>query len=125
MIPFGYDTVTLVQRTETVVDGLKQARYSRAVLTGCSWRYTLRNNREAEVIAPIDGVICRVPAGQAVPHAGDLMILGDVAVTVQSGADYQRLIERYRDSGGAFVVTSVADNARPGMPMPHYAAKGQ
>ena len=40
-----------------------------------------------------------------------------MAVTVNGGADYQQLIERYRGQDGAFVVASVSDNARPGMPL--------
>ena len=132
MIPFGNETVTLIQRTEAVVNGKTRVTYSKATLTGCSWRrkrrlYKSDNSRvnSDNAFLSDEEVTCRVPVGQSVPRAGDLMILGDVDVTVQSGADYQGLIERYRDSGGAFVVTSVADNARPGMPMPHYAAKGQ
>ena len=123
MIPFGSETVTLVQRTEAVVNGKKAVGYSVAKLTGCSWQRTLRYNREAEVLAPYEGIVCRVPAGQTVPHANDLLILGNVAVTVDGGVDYQRVIEQYRGSTGAFVAASVSDNARPGMPMPHYAVR--
>ena len=101
MIPFGNETVTLVQRTETVVNGKTQATYATAKLTGCSWQRTLRYIREGEVMAPTEGIVCRVPAGQTVPHAGDLMILGDVTVSASSGADYQRLIEQYRGTDGA------------------------
>lgn len=36
MIPFGNETVTLVQRTETVVNGKTQVTYQAAKLTGCS-----------------------------------------------------------------------------------------
>ena len=123
MIPFGNETVTLVQRNETVVNDKSAASYSVAKLTGCSWRRSSGILREAETLRPYEGVTCRVPAGQAVPHAGDLLILGDVSVSVTSGADYQRLIEQYRGTDGAFVAASVADNARPGMPLPHYAAR--
>ena len=117
MIPFGSETVTLVQRIEDTVNGKKHITYRTAKLSGCSWRRTLRHNREGEVLATYEGVTCRVPAGQTAPHAGDLLILGDVAVTVTGGADYQQLIERYRGQDGAFVVASVSDNARPGMPL--------
>lgn len=123
MIPFGNETVTLVQRAEATENGRKKAVYSVARLTDCSWRRTQRWSREGEVLVPGEGITCRVPVGQAVPHAGDLMILGDVTVTVNSGADFQRLIEQYRGADGAFVVASVADNARLGMPLPHYAAR--
>ena len=130
-IPFGNEVVTLVQRAENVVDGKTRVTYSKATLTGCSWRrkrrlYKSDNSRVNSDNAFLGGeeITCRVPSGQAVPRVGDLMILGDVAVTVTSGADYQGLIERFSEADGAFVVTSVADNARPGMPMPHYAARG-
>ena len=78
---------------------------------------------QLEAQAPYTGITCRIPAGQTAPKPGDLLILGAVAVTVNSGADYQALIERYRGAEGAFVVASVADNARAGMPLPHYAAR--
>ena len=38
MIPFGNENVTLVQRAENVVDGKTRVTYSKATLTGCSWR---------------------------------------------------------------------------------------
>ena len=123
MIPFGNETVTLVRRVEAKENGRTAVRYETAALTGCSWRRTQRWSREGEVLVPGEGITCRVPAGQTAPKSGDLMILGDVAVTVTGGADYNRLIEQYRDSDGAFVVASVSDNNRPGMPMPHYAAR--
>lgn len=123
-IPFGNETVTLVQRTESVVSGRTSVTYSAAKLTGCSWRRTTRITRTDNAMLAEEVMTCRVPAGQTKPKTGDLMILGDVTVTVKSGADYQQFIESYRDSDGAFVVSSVSDNARPGMPMPHYAARG-
>ena len=123
MIPFSNDTVTLVRRSETKASGRTQVNYTVEVLTGCSWRRVSNVVREGETLRAIEGITCRVPANQTRPCAGDLMILGDVAVTVNSGADYQRLIEQYRGTDGAFVVASVADNARPGMPLPHWAAR--
>ena len=123
-IPFGNETVTLVQRLENIVNGRTQVTYETATLTGCSWRRTTRITRTDNAMLTEEVMICRVPAGQTKPKTGDLMILGDVTATVQSGADYQQLIESYRGSDGAFVVSSVSDNARPDMPMPHYAARG-
>ena len=123
MIPFGNDTVTLVRRVETVADGRMRAAYTVSRLFGCSWKRTQGVRMEGEVLVPYAGITCRVPGNQTAPKSGDLMILGVVDVTVNSGADYQALIERYRGADGAFVVASVADNARPGMPMPHYAAR--
>lgn len=126
-IPFGNETVTLVKRTEKTIAGKSMAVYSSATLKGCSWRRVARKTTRNVInhdgaFTPVEQLVCRVPAGQGKPEPGDLMILGDVAVTVTSGTDYQSLIEKYRDSDGAFVVTSVQDNARPEMPMPHYKA---
>ncbi len=123
-IPFGNETVTLVQRNESTVSGRTTVTYATVTLTGCSWRRTTRITRTDNAMLTEEVMICRVPAGQEKPKTGDLMILGDVTVTVTSGADYQRLIETYRESDGAFVVSGVSDNARPGVPMPHFAARG-
>ena len=123
MIPFGNDTVTLVRRVETVADGRTRAAYTVSRLFGCSWKRTQGVRMEGEVLAPYEGIVCRVPVDQTKPKPGDLMILGDVTVTVTGGADFQRLVEQYRDTDGAFVVAAVADNARSGSPLPHYAAR--
>lgn len=123
-IPFGNDTVTLVRRTETLVNSKTHATYSTAKLTGCSWRRTTRIVRNDNALIKEESVVCRVPVGQTRPSTGDLMILGDVAVTVTSSFQYQQLIDQYKGADGAFVVTSVKDNARPEMPMPHWAARG-
>lgn len=125
MIPFGEETVTLVRRIEGKDTNNRTAvSYETARLIGCSWRRTTRLVRDGSAVFAAEALICRVPAGQTKPRPGDLMILGVADVTITSGADYQSLIEEYRDSDGGFVVTSVKDNARPGMPIPHYAARG-
>ena len=51
MIPFGSETVTLVQRIEDTINGKKHITYRTAKLSGCSWRLILRHNREGEVLA--------------------------------------------------------------------------
>lgn len=125
MIPLGNETVTLVRRTEgTDGNGRTAVTYSAVELTGCSWRRTTRVVRIDNAMTPEESLVCRSPANQAKPRIGDLMILGRADVVVTSGAQFQRLIEQYRGSDGAFVVESVKDNARPDMPMPHYAARG-
>ena len=124
MIPFGNETVTLVRRSEEVRNGKTAVGYAAIRLTGCSWRRTQGVRRSDNAVLDVETVICRVPADQTRPHTGDLMILGDVTVEITGGADYQRVIEQYRRDDGAFFVSSVRDNARPGMPLPHYAAKG-
>lgn len=116
--------MTLVHRVTEKADGRTQTRYERHLLIGCSWQRVHRYTRDGEVLVPGEGITCRIPAKQTRPGPGDLLILGDVVVTVNSGADFQSLIEQYREAGGAFVVTSVSDNNRPGVPMPHFAARG-
>lgn len=122
-IPFGHDTVTLISRTENVAGGKTQVSYAAQVLTGCSWKRSRSWRRDGEDLVPYEGITCRVPCTQARPKPGDLMILGEVSAEVASYAQYQALIEQYAATGGAFVVASVADNARPGMPLPHWAAR--
>lgn len=122
-IPFGNETVTLVRRTETMVGGKTHVTYSRVTLTGCSWRRARRWQRDGEFLVPVESVVCRIPASQTKPSVGDLLILGNVAVTVTSGMDYQRVIEQYAGQDGAFMVASVSDNTRPGMPLPHWVAR--
>ena len=119
MLPFGSESVTLIKRTETKTNGKTTVSYTTHHLQGCTWRRVRRWQREAEVLVPYEGITCRVPAGQTAPHAGDLMILGNVDETVTGYAQYQALIEKYAD-GGAFVVASVSDNTRPGTPLPHF-----
>ena len=123
-IPFGNETVTLVQKVSSVTDGKTHISYQTSTLTGCSWRRTTKRVLIGDAVQYREVVICRIPHDQIKPNTGDLLILGAVAVTVTSGADYNVLIEKYRDSDGGFVVSSVSDNARPGDPLPHYAAKG-
>ena len=123
MIPFGNESVTLIRRTETKVNGKTTVSYTTEHLQGCSWKRARRWQREGESIVPYEGITCRIPAGQTAPQAGDLLILGNVSETVTGYAQYQALIEKYAGGDGAFVVASVADNARTGMPLPHFAVR--
>ena len=122
MLPLSNEAVTLIKRSETKTDGKTTVSYTTHHLQGCSWRRTRRWQREAEAIVPYEGITCRVPAGQTAPHVGDLMILGTVSETVTTYAQYQALVEKYTGDG-AFVVASVSDNARPGLPLPHWAVR--
>lgn len=124
MIPFSNETVTLIRRTESTVDGKTQIAYETVTLTGCSWHRSVSLTRTGEAFERVETISCRSPADQTKPQAGDLMILGDVDVTVTSGIQYNALIESYADSDGAFVVRRVKDNARTGFPMPHYRSEG-
>lgn len=123
MIPFGNETVTLIQRAEEKdAGGRTRVRYSAVTLRGCSWRRTAQIVRSEGVLLPEERLVCRIPADQTKPRPGDLLILGAADATVESGADYRALVERYRGSDGAIFVSAVKDNARPGMPLAHWAA---
>lgn len=124
MIPFGHDTVTLVQRVETVTAGRTAVSWAVQTLRDCSWRRTQRDMLGENGVLEMEGITCRIPADQPKPQPGDLLILGDVTVTISDAGDFQRLIEQYRGTGGAFIAASVADNARPGVPLPHWRATG-
>ena len=126
MIPFGNEIVTLVQRTESKdqTTGRTTVAYTTSTLSGCSWRRSDRIVRNENTIMFVDEIICRIPADQTAPKPGDLVIRGNVSVSITTGAQFQQLIEQYRPGDGAFVVSSVKDNARPGIPLPHYVARG-
>lgn len=123
MMPFGGETVTLIRRTETTVSGKTQASYTKITLQECSWRRTSELRMDGNGVAPSETVTCRVPADQAEPRAGDLLILGTYNGTVTSAGDFKAIIDALKPSGGAFVVEAVSDNTRGGAPMPHWKAR--
>lgn len=123
MIPFGNETVTLIKRVEKTVDGRTQVSYRRHVLSGCSWRRrTVWQRYDVETIA-VEEITCRIPSGQTMPAAGDALFLGEISGTIADSKTLANAIEKYRATG-ACRIDSVADYTRPGMPMPHYAARG-
>lgn len=125
MIPFAKQTVTLIRRTETTDNmGRHHASYSTATLNGCSWRQTSVLNRESENQIRSENIICKVPVGQAIPKAGDVLVFGSFEGTVRNAADLQSIIDRMHDSGGAFVAQQVVDNTKSDAPLPHYKAMG-
>ena len=76
MIPFGNETVTLVRRTENVVNGKTAVTYAAVKLTGCSWRRKNRIYRSDHSRVNSDNVVlsgeeitCRVPADQICPSS--------------------------------------------------------
>ena len=116
MIPYGCETVTLCHRSG--------AGYARHVLHGCSWRQARVRSVNGLAVSYSDETTCRIPAGQQMPDAGDVLILGDVNVQASSEIELVRQLEALRDGGAAaFRVRTVRDNSR-GAPMPHYAATG-
>lgn len=114
MIPFANDTVTLIHK----IDG----GWTSAVLTGCSYRRVRRRSVTDGAVTITEETVCRIPAGGVMPAPGDGIILGEVSAAVGSEIELVRLLEAHRP--GAFRVQGVSDNARPGMPIPHYAATG-
>lgn len=124
MLPFGMEEVTLVQRVEAVVDGRTQLRYVKHSLSGCSWRRKSVWKQNGARMERGEEITCRIPDGQAVPHAGDWLFRGDVPERIESTTDLSTALEIHRDAG-AFRIASVADNAANGALLAHYAASGE
>ena len=124
MLPFGTENLTLVQRVEAAVDGRTQMRYAKRSLSGCSWQRKSVWMQNGARMERGEEVVCRIPAGQEVPHAGDYLFRGDVPENIKSSADLSAALERHREAG-AFRIASVADNTAGGAPLAHYAATGE
>lgn len=116
MIPFANDTVTLIHKGKS--------GWTAEVISGCSFRRTRRRSLSGNTAILTDETVCRIPSGGAVPAVGDVIVLGRTDAAAYSEIELVRLLEAHRP-GGAFRVSSVSDNARPGMPIPHYAARGE
>lgn len=116
MIPFGFQTVTLLHKTD--------AGYTRHVLTGCSWRDAAEKTLSEGTLIRTQKTTCRIPAAQQKPIPGDLLILGDVEAQANSAAEAVRLREALEKAGTpVFRVQTVSDNSRTGV-LSHYAAEG-
>lgn len=124
MIPFGSQVVTLYHHEDVTRGGREQTVWTRHQLTGCSWRRTARRVIDVNASVRIEETTCRIPAGGVVPVAGDVLIPGAVPDEPESATEVTRILDQFRASG-AFRISSVSDNARPGWPMPHYAAIGE
>lgn len=123
MIPFGRETVTLIKRVETVVDGRTHVGYSKHTLTGCSWRMrAARYQYDTETVGSVE-VTCRIPYGQKAPDVGDVLFLGAIRDVISDSKTLADAIEAHK-STGACRITAVSDNTRAGLPLPHYAATG-
>lgn len=116
MIPFANDTVTLFHKTA--------AGYERHVIAHCSYRRTRRRAVADQTATFAEETLCRIPCGAVMPEAGDVILLGAHDGGVSSEIELVRLLESRRPAG-AFRVQTVLDNARPGMPIPHYAVRGE
>lgn len=124
MLPFGGENLTLVQRVEAEADGRTQVIYVKHALSGCSWRRRSVWKQNGTCMERSEEITCRIPAGQAVPHVGDWLLRGDVPEDIEGSADLSAALEGHRDAG-AFRIASVADNAGDGVPLAHYAARGE
>lgn len=121
MIPLGREAVTLYRREETT-DEAGRTRFSwrRIWLDGCSWRHAARYS-----LSNAHEVVCRIPAEQARPGIGDVLVLGRVKDEPQSALELCEVLERHRAMDGAFRVVAVNENMRKGFPLAHYAARGK
>ena len=116
MIPFANDTVTLYHK-----EGNEWRAYA---IQNCSYRRT-RNRAVVDGAETItEETVCRIPSGSVKPAPGDVIALGWHAEAPTNAVGLVRLLESLRPDG-AFRVRSVSDNARPGVPVPHYAARGE
>lgn len=124
MIPFGFNTVTLIRRAESRDEaGRTHTTWKRVILSGCSWRAQCAAQLSESMVSSHPKVICRIPAGQPHPHVGDVLLLGDVDASPATATDVDALLICQRDKG-AFRVTSVGDYTQAGTPLPHCVAKG-
>lgn len=122
MIPFGNDTVTLIKRVETVVDGRTRVSYKKHILIGCSWKRSATRFLNDTDAVRREEITCRIPAGQMMPEIGDCLFLGTPKLTISSAKMLSEALEKHR--GGAMRITSVSDNTRPGLPLRHIAVRG-
>lgn len=118
MIPFAGDTATLFR--------LAEGRAERILMRGCSWRRVRARSMEDGEMRYGEESCCRIPAEYPPPRAGDVLMRGEVEGAFANRIELIRLMEAHRSRGGAaFIVERVSDNARPGTPIPHYAARGR
>lgn len=116
MIPFANDTVTLYRKAD--------GGYMACLILNCSYKHTERRSTDDRSASFYGETVCRIPPGNVKPQPGDVIVLGVHSEIVKNEIDLVRMLERLRPDG-AFRVQSVSDNARPGVPIPHYAAKGE
>lgn len=123
MIPFGNQTVTLIQRIENNVNGKTQISYKRHYISGCSWTAKTSWQQVGTEMQRGTEIICRIPADQIAPSVGDYLFLGNMRGDISSTAAVNAAISQHRNTG-AMRVASVRDNTLAGFPIPHIAARG-
>lgn len=122
MIPFGTQNVTLIHRTAVIENGKTKTKYTNFILTGCSWKSSENTRTDTGAVRSVLKTVCRIPASQAKPEVGDVLILGEYLDSCENSADLANILESC--SGHAFKIASVADNSLAGV-MPHYAARSE
>lgn len=121
-IPFGNETVTLIKRVETQVDGKTRVRFAKHILVGCSWHRSAARIMGATEAVRTEEITCRIPEGRIAPEIGDCLFLGSVPEKITGSAELAEALHARK--GSAFRVNSISDNTGKGKPMPHYAARG-
>lgn len=116
MIPFANDTVTLYHKAA--------AGYEEHLIHNCSYRRIRRRNTADSAASITEETVCRIPPGNIKPEPGDVIARGRHSGSPKNEIELVRLLESLRPNG-AFRVQSISDNARPGVPVPHYAARGE
>lgn len=121
MIPFGTNTITLVQKI--IVD--RTDTYQAHVLKNCcSWRPAKVRNASGVIVCDDNNIICRIPSEcNVIPKPGDIIVHG-VCASPTSASEFAQLAEGWR-AQSAFVVMTVKDNCTGADDIiPHYCCKG-
>ena len=117
MIPFANETVTLWRKMES--------GYEPFIIPNCWFkRNSVRSTSADGAMTQREECICRIPVGNIHPTPGDAIALGEHANSVKNEIELVRMLEKLRPHG-AFRVKSVSDNVVPGVPFPHFAARGE
>lgn len=116
MIPFGTETVTLLHKSGNT--------WRPVAIAGASWRQKTVRVLTDSAVRYTTETTCRIPISALRPDPGDVIVRGTCKDSAGTAIELVRLLEKYR-SQGAFRVQSVADNTGGGVPLPHYAARGE
>ena len=116
MIPFGTETVTLLHKSGNT--------WRPVAIAGTSWRQKTVRVLTDSAVRYTTETTCRIPISALRPDPGDVIVRGTCKDSAGTAIELVRLLEKYR-SQGAFRVQSVVDNTGEGVPLPHYAARGE
>lgn len=116
MIPFGGEIVTLLHKSGDT--------WQPVTIAGASWRQKTVRVLTDSAVRYTTETTCRIPPNALRPDPGDVIVRGNCEDSADTAIELVRLLEKYRPQG-AFRVQSVADNTGAGVPLPHYAARGE